>query len=122
MYPIAIKNYYIYMTISQIFKNPIPNNAFFELLDKICIKHDTYYLYNGDSFKKGMFNGTIPDFVEFCAPYYHLSKRKYLNKKQTCNSFTTIVRQICNNNNISYTYKIKYDKNSYDIWYQIYFA
>lgn len=107
---------------SQIFKNPIPNNVLFELLEQICIKNDKYYLFNLNSFKKGMFNGTIPEFLNYCTPFYHISKRKYLNKKHTCSSFMTVLRQICNNNKITYTYKIKYEKNSYDILYYIYFA
>ena len=45
---------------------------------------------------------------------------KYLEKKQTYNSFTTIVRQICNFNKLTYTSKIKYNKSSYDIVYIIY--
>ena len=35
--------------------------------------------------------------------YYHNSKKKYLERKLTYNSFTTVLRQICNFNNITYT-------------------
>ena len=45
---------------------------------------------------------------------------KYLDKKLTYNSFTTILRQICNYNKITYTSQIKYDKSSYEITYYIY--
>ena len=110
----------LYMS-TQIFKNQIPTNVLFDLLDKICIKSDKFYLFNVDSFKKGMFNDSIPEFLSFCRPYYHISKRKYLDKKHTCSSFITILRQICNYNKITYTSKIKYDKNTYDIMYFIYF-
>jgi hypothetical protein len=49
-----------------------------------------------------------------------LSKRKYLEKKLSFNTFTTILRQICNFNKIKYISQIKYDKSSYGIEYYIY--
>ena len=105
---------------SQIFKNPIPNQLFIKLLDDIAVKTDKCYVLNNNSYKKGMFNNLIVNFIEECKPYYHLSKRKYLERKVCYNSFITIIRQICNFNNITYTSQIKYDKSTYDIMYYIY--
>jgi len=104
----------------QIFKNNIPNASVFELLDAICLKNDKHYTLNIDSYKKGIFKETIPKFLELCVPYYHISKRKYLERKLTYKSFTTVLRQICNANKITYTSQIKYDKSSYNIVYYIY--
>ena len=106
---------------SQIFKNQIPNNMLFELLDEICLKNEKHYTFTIDSFKKGIYNESIQNFFISCIPYYHLSKRKYLEKKLTHNSFITVLRQICNYNKITYTSKIKYDKSTYDIIYYIYY-
>jgi hypothetical protein len=106
---------------SQIFKNNIPNEILFELLDNICIKNDKYYLFNFDSFKKGIYNETIQKFIEICKPYYYISKQKYLIKKITYNTFTTIIRQICNFNKIKYNSEIVYNNSSYNIVYYIYF-
>jgi len=106
---------------TQIFKNKIQNELLFELLDKICIKNDKYYTFNNESFKKGLYTNDIEKFINECVPYYHISKRKYLEKKLTNKSFTTILRQICNFNNIKYTSKITYFKSTYDIVYFIYF-
>jgi hypothetical protein len=105
---------------SQIFKNNIPNTILFELLDKICIKNAKYYMLNFDAYKKGLYNEEIQKFFEVCKPYYYSSKHKYLDKKITYNSFATILRQICNFNQISYTSKIIYSKSSYNIVYYIY--
>ena len=105
---------------SQIFKNIIPNNIFFELIDSICLKNEKYFICNFESFKKGMYKEIIPNFIKYCNPFYHISKRKYLDKKITFNSFTTIIRQICNHNKITYTSKIVYDKSTYNIEYYIY--
>jgi hypothetical protein len=106
---------------NQIFKNNIPNNILFELLDLICLKNDNHYIFNFISFKKGVYNISIQKFIEDCTPYYHISKRKYLEKKLTYNSFTTVLRQICNFNKISYISKIIYDKSAYNITYYIYY-
>ena len=104
---------------SQIFKNVIPMQLLIKLLDDIAVKTDKCYVLNTNSYKKGMFNDLIMTFIEACKPYYHLSKRKYLERKPTYNSFTTIIRQICNFNKITYTSLIKYDKSAYDIIYNI---
>jgi hypothetical protein len=105
---------------AQIFKSRIPNNLLLELLESICIKNEKYYIMNNDAFKKGLFNDIIPKFIEMCKPHYHLSKQKYLERKLTYNSFTTILRQICKFNKVTYTSQIKYDKSEYDIIYYIY--
>jgi hypothetical protein len=106
---------------TQIFKKKIPNEYLFELLDKICVKNKDYYLINIISFKKGTYNNYIKDFFDLCRDYYHISKRKYIDKTITYNSFTTVVRQICNFNKIIYKNEIKYDRSSYDINYYVYF-
>lgn len=106
---------------NKIFKTPVPNNLLFELLENIAFKTDKYYLLNNDSYKRGVFNETIPTFIKLCAPYYHSSKLKYVEKQLTYAAFITIVRQICRFNNILYKSKIKYNKSTYDIVYFIYF-
>ncbi len=106
---------------SQIFKNSIPNKLFYELLDEICFKNEKNYIFNFETYKKGVYKECIPKFIEYCKPFYHISKRKYLEKKLTYNTFTTIIRQICNFNKITYTSKIVYDKSSYNIVYYIYY-
>ena len=58
--------------------------------------------------------------MESCRKYYHISKRKYLDKQLTYNSFITIIRQICKHNNIQYKNENKYDKSNYVIYYYIY--
>lgn len=106
---------------SQIFKKKIENEVLFNLLDKLCIKNNTYYIFNNSSYKKGsFFDDTIQTFLEKVKECYHKSKIKYLEKKHTYNSFTTILRQICNFNKILYTTEIKYDKSTYEIFYYIF--
>jgi hypothetical protein len=105
---------------SQIFKMSVPNDLLISLLDNIAIKTEKFYVLNTNSYKKGIFNNVIENFINQCIPYYHMSKRKYLERKPTYNSFITIIRQICNFNKITYTYQVKYNKSTYDIMYYIY--
>lgn len=106
----------------QIFKYAIPAEPLFGLLDKICIKEDNTYIFNNNSYKKGIFDNNIPPFLEECKPYYHASKQKYVEKKMTYTAFTTVLRQICNFNHITYTTKIRYEKSTYEIVYYICFT
>jgi hypothetical protein len=105
---------------TQIFKRGIPDEMFTGFLDLFCLKNDKHYTLNTDSYKKGVYNGVVQQFITECAAYYHLSKRKYLNKKLTYNSLATIIRQICKFNKFTYTSKIVYDRSTYDIVYYIY--
>ena len=106
---------------SQIFKNPVPQNILFELLDKICIKNNKYYILDKISYKKGEYLQILSPFYEIMLQYYYLSKQFYILRKQNYSSFVTIIRQICKKNNINYTSKIIYNKSTYDIVYYIYY-
>ena len=106
---------------TQIFKNKIPSEKIFLLLDLLCIKNNKHYVFDLNSFKKGVFTQDINIFLEECKPYYHISKQKYLENKITYNSFTTVLRQICNFNKVIFTSQIKYDKSNYETIYYIFF-
>lgn len=115
------KEFGVTMSQSQIFKSCVPLELLLDLLERVCIRHhNKYYLFNLEAFKKGMFNTTITDFLEACKPHYHLSKQYFVTRKQTYNTFITVLRQICNQNNIVYTSRIKYDNATYNINYFIY--
>jgi hypothetical protein len=106
---------------TQIFKKQVPNETLNALLEDIGTQCDKYYIINNESYKRGLFTNSIPLFIDSCKPFYHISKQKYLERKLTYNSFTTVLRQICNFNKVRYTSQIKYDKSKYDIVYYIYF-
>lgn len=106
----------------QIFKKNPPIGLLFNLLEKICVKTDKYYVFNNNAFKKGLYNDIINKFIEESRLYYHISKQKYLEEPIKYNNFTTILRQMCNINKIVYTSLIKYDHSLYEIVYYIYHA
>jgi len=111
---------YIHILMSQIFKKEIPSDLLITLVSDIAEYDNGSYIINNIAFKKGIFNGKILAFTDACKPYYHKSKLKYLERTLTYSSFITIIRQICNCNNIKYRSNIKYDKSKYDIVYYIY--
>jgi len=104
---------------SQIFKKKYSTESLFEFLESICMKNDKQYVFNTNSYKKGLFNDAIQIFITGLKEYYHLSKQIYLERKMSYNNFTTILRQICKYNQIAYTSQIKYDKSEYEIVYYI---
>jgi len=107
---------------SNLFVSNIPKDFLFELLDKICIKTDKYYLFDLNAFKKMVFHDYYDDFKKIIKPYYKLSKQFYIERKLVYSSFTNIIRQICKSNNIMFTSKIKYNESIYNIDYYIYFS
>jgi hypothetical protein len=106
----------------QIFKNNVPTENFFSFLTKICLKTEKYYLIDMNAYRKMIFFNYHTDFFNAIRENYHASKQFYLDRKITYNSFTTIVRQICKNNNIMFTSQIKYNESKYNIDYLIYFS
>jgi hypothetical protein len=106
---------------TQIFKKKIDTIILYDLLNKIAFKNEKFYMFNNESFKKGLLQGDISKFMEDCKEFYHISKQKYLERKLTYNSFTTVLRQICKYNKITYTTQIRYDSSTYNIVYFIYF-
>lgn len=104
------------------FNTPICNFILMKLFQETCIKSeiDNSYIFNNESYKKGIFNKTIPSFIEICKVHYVQSKQHYIERKMSYNYFITILRQICKHNNIKYTSKIIYDKSDYNITYYFY--
>lgn len=108
--------------MSQIFKEIVPQNLLFELLEKICLrKTETYYFINTTSFKKAQHNNLVKPFCEAILPYYHISKQTYVTRDLTYARFCTILRQIAKANDVIFVSKINYDKSKYEINYYFYY-
>jgi len=105
----------------QIFREKVPNDVLFALLELICLKTNNYFLFDLNAFKKMLFNKHHEQFIETLKPYYHLGKQFYLERDVTYNMFTTLLRQICKHNAIMYTSQIKYNESNYNIQYMVYY-
>lgn len=106
---------------NQIFKQKVNIDLLFELFEKTCFKETKYYMFDLNCFKKGIYDNSIQLFLDEIKECYHKSKQKYVEKKITYNSFTTILRQILKSNNVPFYSKIVYNKSEYCIVYYIYF-
>ena len=106
---------------SQLFKTEeFPNQLLNDFLVKTCIKNEhNQFVFDRNAFKKGIFFDLISKFLADSKPHYHKAKHYYLERKITYNFFTTVIRQICNRNQIEYTTKINYSKSRYEIAYLI---
>ena len=106
---------------TQIFKKLIPKELLVSLLEKICVKNEKYYYFDMNAYRKMLYYEYNNEFCDSIRDYYHIGKRFYVDRKISYNVFTTILRQICNSNNIMYTSQIKYNESKYNIVYFIYF-
>ena len=113
--------YFILVMSKQIFRQFVPPKILFDILEKVCIKTDKYYLFDLNAYRKLAYYELYNDFAKSIVEYYHISKREYVDRKLTYKSFVKIIRQICKSNNIQHTSQIKYNESNYNIDYYIYF-
>lgn len=106
----------------QIFKTKVPTNILYDLLDKVCLKTGTYYLFDNNAYKKMLYNDYHTDFLNKITKHYHIGKRFYLERQMSYNVFTTIMRQICKFNAVMFNSNINYNKSKYNIDYMVYFG
>ena len=106
--------------MSQIFKRIVPQEKLYSLLEKICDKNDNYYLFNKSSFNKSKLLNILDDWCKDLEDYYHKSRKYYVTRKVDYKKFLTIIRQICNQNQLAYNSKIQYAKSNYEIVYYIF--
>lgn len=104
----------------QIFRRLVPPPILYDLLEKICLKTDKYYLVDHNAYRKFIYlelNKTFADSIIEC---YHSSKRFYVTREMDYNSFINLVRQICKSNQLMFTSQIKYMESKYSIEYLIF--
>lgn len=106
---------------THILKRPMDKNILFNFLELICMTMNKQYIINYDSFKKSKFIEKLDPFIDEIRPYYYISKRSYLEQPITYKRFLTIIRQICNYNNITYRSVLKYQYSEQQVEYYVYF-
>jgi len=106
--------------LKQIFKQSVPSEVLFDLLEKICYKTENFYYIDVNAYNKMRFYQYHVEFFETIKPYYQASKRFYVERPLKYNYFTNIVRQICKNNSIAYSSKMNYGDSKYNIDYYVY--
>ena len=106
---------------SNILKEKIPLNILTNLLEEFCfVKNDKYYVLDLDTYKKFVLAEKMTEFLETVAPYYKKSKINYVTRSMKYVYFLTLIRHICNSNNVKYTSNIYYNRSKHYIKYLIY--
>ena len=104
----------------QIFKSIVPKEILFNLLDKICERvENNYYLVDNAAYKRMKFHNYQIGFLASIIDYYHWSKRFYVERDFTYQSFINIVRQLTRIHGIPMISKTKYIESSYMIEYLV---
>jgi hypothetical protein len=106
---------------SQLFKETIPMTILYNFLEKICLKDNSnnLFIFSKSAFKKAEIYDLLTNFKDTVKPYYHISKQYYIDRDLTFIRFTTVIKQICNLNNIEIISKIIYNKSKYEMEYYI---
>jgi hypothetical protein len=108
----------------QIFKSCVPQELTLELLDKISLKENGFWVITYEKYKQGIHTGIIQDFFSACIPYYHISKQHYITRKLnytkvSYSNLLTVLRQICNNSNINWRQNSKYFNGVANVYFLI---
>ena len=103
----------------QIFKSAIPKDILISLLDKICEPSESTYMIDTNAYKRMKFHNYHTEFLSTIIDHYHWSKRFYVERDFTYQSFANILRQICRLHNIPLSSDIRYSESTYAIQYFI---
>ena len=107
----------------QLFKKKLSNERFYNFLNEFCeeetINKSKYFVLSKVAYKKLKYKNLLVPFCEEMEDYYHKSKSKYIKNVKTFNQFITIIRQVCNVNDIVYISKTIYIKSKYEPIYYI---
>jgi hypothetical protein len=106
---------------TDILKRPMDHCILMDFLSKVSSLHKNEFLINYDTLKRSKYsdNELLNSFLEEIRPYYYLSKRTYIDEPVTYRRFLTIIRQICNYNNIPYRSTLKYEHSKQKIEYYV---
>lgn len=107
--------------LKQIFRENPPIRIIFDILEKVCLKTDKYYLVDNNAYRKMIFHEYHKLLIEELTPYYQVSKKLYITRELTYNSFVNIIRQVCKSNAVMFNSSIKYNESKYNIDYFIYY-
>ena len=116
-----------YIKSHKLLKHPVPNELFYEFIQKIAHKmpKSNYYLIDINAYKKATYcdecqnqnietqshHSLLQQFCNDLMPYYCKDKQFFLTRKMSYNNLNTILRQLCRHNKIECKTDRKYDKS-----------
>lgn len=86
------------------------------------MQEEKKYIVDVNTFKKISYEDELTDFIDILKKYYYKNKFYYLDESSmTYNRFSTIIRQVCKNNDVAYIRDVKYIMSKYTVSYKISF-
>ena len=111
------------MVKSQLFKKTLNKEECRERIYNIILEYFEYvrmkkcYMLNNAIYRQLMKHNVIQELKGYIEPYYYDSKKNYPINMLSYKGFLTVLRQICNIVNISFTYHVNYCHSTYTIVY-----
>ena len=107
--------------MNQNLKKKYPSEKLYAFLETYSPQKNTsnFFVFNVDIFKKAKYLGGIDELCDELKDYYYPSKHTYITREQKYSRFTTVLRHLCNSDNIPFTTQICYANNTYYITYYI---
>lgn len=95
--------------MSQVFREPPSINCLQNIIECFGTKERDEFMIDYVTYKKIIFHKVYVDWLEELLPYYYNSKKFYITRNFSFNSFITIIRQLCKFFGKDYRYT--YDRN-----------
>ena len=107
---------------TDILKRPMDPAILMNFLHNVSSLEKNEFFINYDTLKRAKYNDgeLLTSFLNEVRPYYYISKRSYLDEPINYRRFLTIIRQICNYNNIPYRSTLKYEHSRQKVEYFVY--
>ena len=102
---------------NQIFKTIVAPDIIWNFLKENGEETIDHFIFDKVLYKKAVFKEAIEPFVKSLVEHYHESKKHYINRKMDYNKFVTVLRQLCNSNDIEYKTQMVYNSSTYEIVY-----
>ncbi len=100
-------------TGNQLFKT-IPDHAIvFGYLDDVCYRDRDYFVVDDVVHHRMRYDNRITSLYDYLRPFYHTSKRKYLDERCSRNGFLTVLRQLCKLYCLQFVSKVVYRNGTY---------
>jgi len=105
---------------NQILKGSV--DFFNEYLLKFGTLENNYVMINPNNFKRAKYSESLREFLDKVEPFYHSSKKKYINRDDmNYMQFITVLRQVSHMNGVFFDYKIKYTNSKHYMEYYFFF-
>lgn len=107
--------------MSSVFQKQVPVELLINLLEKICLKTESYYLFDINAYRKLIYHNYFDEFKEDLIIFYHYSAQRYITRTISFNKILVVIKQICKNTELPIKTEIKHINGVQNILLFIYY-